>query len=232
MSKFEDIVYVLKKDIEPEELRYSLRSVDKYFPHRSVWFVGGCPEGLKPDHMLEHEQSGGTKWERVKSSLIEICKQPELSEDFYLFNDDFYILKPQTGEFINMTDGTIERRITEIVTRSGSSGYTRQLKDLKTHLSYRGYDTISFAVHMPFLVNKTNLLTLLRSRDQHQMFRGLYGNVYKVPYIYHKDCKIYDKENIPGQDWDYLSTTEVSFQFGKVGEWIRETFREPSRFEV
>ena len=44
-----DVVYVLKSNIDPEELRYSLRSVEKNFPHRYVWFVGSQPEGFKPD---------------------------------------------------------------------------------------------------------------------------------------------------------------------------------------
>lgn len=227
-----DIVYILKREIDPGELRYSLRSVAENFPARSVWFVCGCPEGFAPDVYIDHEQTGGTKWERVRSSMIEVCKRPDLSEDFFLFNDDFFVLKEQTGEFVNMTDGTIGRRINEIKHRfGGSSAYTTALKELDNLLKYKGFDTISFAVHVPFLVNKYKMLELLTSRNNNKMFRGLYGNIYKVPYIYHKDVKIYDMQSTPGDDWEYLSTTEQAFAWGAVGEWLRDRFPNPCKYE-
>lgn len=228
-----DIVYILKKDIDPQELRFSLRSVAECFPCRFVWFVGAVPSGFQPDKAIEHEQTGGTKWERVKSSLLRVCADAELSDEFFLFNDDFFVLRQPTGEFVNMTDGTIGRRIREIVLRSGNSNYTRQLKDLDGLLKLKGCDTISFAVHVPFLVNKADMLELLKTgKYDNPMFRGLYGNVYNVPYIYHKDVKIYDMETEPGEDWDYLSTTEQSFACGKVGAWIRERFPNPCKYET
>lgn len=35
-----DAVYILKNDIDPSELRYSLRSLEN-FPHGKVWFFKG-----------------------------------------------------------------------------------------------------------------------------------------------------------------------------------------------
>lgn len=234
--KKRDIVYILKNDIGtgPDELRYSLRSVAENFPVRYVWFVGGVPEGFKPDKIIKHEQRGGTKWERAKSSLIEACKNKELSDEFYLFNDDFFVLRKPQGEFINMTDGTIGRRIAEIIrnNKGGTSAYTRGLEDLQYRLKRKGKDVISFAVHVPLLVNKRDMLELLTGRDAHFSFRSLYGNMYEVPYIYHKDVKIYNMTATPGDDWDYLSTTEQSFAFGAVGEYIRDRFPDPCEFEA
>lgn len=56
-----DIVYFVKESKTNEELRYSLRTL-KNFPHRKVWFYGGCPEGLKPDQYVYVEQDQPTKW--------------------------------------------------------------------------------------------------------------------------------------------------------------------------
>ena len=50
-----DVVYFVKDTKENEELRYSLRTL-KNFPHAKVWFYGGCPEGLKPDHHVYVKQ--------------------------------------------------------------------------------------------------------------------------------------------------------------------------------
>ena len=233
LPKQRDVIYILKNNIEPDELRYSLRSVAENFPCRFVWFVGGIPEGFKPDRTIAHDQTGGSKWERSQSSLLMACKNPEVSEQFYLFNDDFFVLKKPEGEFINFVNGTIGRRIAEIVVnnRGGISAYTRSLDDLASRLKRRGKDVMCYAVHMPMLVNKADMLELLTSRNKHPSTRSLYGNMYEVPYIYHKDCKIYTMNEIPGDDWDYLSTTEQSFAFGKVGEWIRERFPNPCKYE-
>ena len=92
MPKNIDVVYILKKNTDPQELIYSLRSL-KNFPHRKVWFVGGQPDGLYPDGRIKHEQTGVTKWERVRSSLIKITECDEITDDFYLFNDDFFVMK-------------------------------------------------------------------------------------------------------------------------------------------
>ena len=230
-----DVVYILRNDItgKTDELLYSLRSVAENFPVRFVWFVGGCPEGFYPDKMIKHEQTGGTKWERAKSSLIEACRCKEISDEFYLFNDDFFVLKEPTGDFINFVNGTIGKRVADIVinNRGGTSAYTRGLDDLARRLRRMQKDTLSFAVHMPLLVDKKKMLDLLTGRNAHFSFRSLYGNYYEIPYIYHKDVKIYTMNEEPGEDWDYLSTTEQSFAFGKVGEWIRKRFPNPCKYE-
>lgn len=228
-----DIVYILKNNPPTEELRYSLRSVAENWPVRHVWFIGGCPEGFRPDRKIEHEQTGGSKWERAKSSLIMACQCPDITEEFYLFNDDFFVLQPPPEPFINYANGSIGHRIAEIITknRNRGSAYTRGLEDLAYRLRRKGHDTISFAVHMPLLVDKKRMLDLLTSRESHFAFRSLYGNVCEIPYIYHRDVKIYDMQTVPDESWDYLSTTEQSFDFGKVGEWIRERFPNPCRYE-
>ena len=56
-----DIVYILKNDIDSDELRYSLRSVCENFPCRRVIFIGGCPKDIVPDVYIPHEQIGHTK---------------------------------------------------------------------------------------------------------------------------------------------------------------------------
>ena len=225
-----DIVYILKEVIDPAELTYSLRSIDKNFPHGRVWCVGGQPEGLTPDGRIVHKQIGTSKWERVRSSLFEVVNNKEITEEFYLFNDDFFVMKPVTGEFINFTDGTLDRRIRKLRERVGDSSYARLLSRARQELVSCGYDTMSFALHMPMLINKTDLIPVI-SRSENLGFRSMYGNMAQVPYTFHEDVKIYDNETEPDPESDYISTSNSSFQDGIVGKRLREIFTEPSRFE-
>lgn len=227
-----DIVYILKEDIDPNELIYSLRSVDENFPHRKVWFVGGQPSGLVPDGRIIHHQEGYTKWERVRSSLKTIIDCKEITDDFYLFNDDFFVLKKMRGEFLNLSNGTLEKRIRDIEKKQGKpTRYSRSLTVLKAELVHRGLDTVSFAVHMPMLVNKDKIAEVFKNFNMDSMFRSAYGNYHHIPYKSHDDVKIYDRETIPDVEWEYLSTTEETFREGNVGKFIRMMFPNPSRFE-
>lgn len=231
MPQLFDVVYILKEDIDPKELRYSLRSVAANFPHRSLWFVGGQPAGFTPDGRIIHKQCGANKWENVKSSLFEIIRNKDITEDFYLFNDDFFVMQPFTGDFINYAGGTLEHRIQELHRDTGgTSPYCKMLEKTRAELLSEGYDSISFCVHLPMLINKTKLADILSTLGS-PMFRSVYGNMARIPYIYHEDVKIYDRETVPSPDCDYLSTMEDSFNFGKVGEYIRAQFPKPCRFE-
>lgn len=232
MPQDRDIVYILKEDIDPYELRYSLRSVEANFPCRKVWFVCGQPEGFDPDGRIIHTQAGDTKWDKVRSSILKVCASDGITDEFYLFNDDFFVMKPFEGEFINYTAGTIEHRIRELsAQRTQPSPYMRQLEKTRNELLIEGYDSISFCVHLPMLINKRKCAEVIRSVGT-PMFRSQYGNRAQVPYIYHKDVKIYDLNEMPEEDCDYLSTIENIFRDGRAGEFIRSRFPKPSRFEV
>jgi len=228
-KKLLDVVYVLKPDIEPEELRYSLRSVEKNFPHRKVWFVGSKPEGFEPDAAIYHTQTGNSKPLLIKSSLWEVIRNDEVTENFFWFNDDFFVMKP-VKKFIDIVDGDLDRRICELHREQGPSPYCRLLIKAQQELMINKKPTMNFDVHYPMLINKELARNSINKCSSPQ-FRSIYGNFNNIPYVVHPDCKVYDYETIP-KDETYLSTNDDTFKNGKVGEYIRNTFTEPSRFEV
>ena len=227
-----DIVYILKNDISSEELKYSLRSVCENFPYRKIIFIGGCPSDLVPDVYIPHLQTGSSKWEKVRSSMIKVLKDERITDEFFLFNDDFFVLSKQKQDFVNFANGTLEKRITDLQKNVGfSSSYGRQLTTIKTFLMRQGKDTVNFALHLPFLVDKKKALELMKKYPKIEMFRSFYANMLEVPYVSHKDVKIYDLESLPLFS-DYLSTTDKSFSDGAVGAWIRKRFSKPCKYEV
>lgn len=197
-----------------------------------MWFVGGQPHDLTPDKAIQHFQVGATKWEKAKSSFMEIIKCDEISDNFFLFNDDFFVMRPPEEEFINFVGGTLEKRVTDMERgKRIISTYTRSLDKLRSILYLKHYDTMSFALHVPMLINKKLMAKTLEEFPNTSMFRSAYGNSNKIPYKYHEDVKIYDNGSLPKAEWEFVSTTEESFAHGQVGRYLREKFREPSRFE-
>lgn len=223
-----DIVYVLKPDIDPAELRYSLRSVERNFPHRFVWFIGGQPEGFKPDGYIKHTQVGPTKWDLIKSSMLQVLKCDDITDDFFWFNDDFFVMKPEEN-FKNFVDGTLQRRIDDLHKGKGMNPYTRSLFKAEQELMSMGCPTMNYDVHLPMLFNKELARSSINKCSSPQM-RSIYGNINCIPFRVHPDVKVYDMETIP--TYDYLSTNDNTFKDGKVGEYIRSQFPKPSRFEV
>lgn len=229
MPKY-DIIYILKEDINPEELRYSLRSIEKNFPHNKVWFIGGQPRGFRPDFAIKHRQSGETKWDKIRSSMLKAIAQPELTDKFFLFNDDFFVMKPAADPFVNYAEKTLTWRIEkgrEI--NPWLNHYCRSLYKTREELKSLNYKEINFEVHLPMLFEKSITAASITKCSAPQM-RSIYGNVNGIPYQDRDDVKINDLETVP-EDADYISTTEQIFEQGKVGAFIRAAFPNPCKYE-
>lgn len=227
-----DIVYLLKNGPN-EELRYSLRSVEKNFPHGRIIFVGGRPQDITPDIYIEVEQDSPTKWANTRRNLMMAAQDTRVSEDFWLFNDDFFIMadydKTQ-AEF----DGELMHHIEEVEMRHGmlQSRYTKLLRHLHKTLTDAGIENPkNYAVHRPMLVNKAKALRTLQDFPDEPMFRALYGNINRIGGHQIKDCKFtpWLKPNTRGAT--VISTEDASFRTGNIGKKIREAFPEPSKWE-
>ena len=230
MSGQRDIVYILRDNIDPYELTFSLRTVERNFPCRSVWFICGQPKGLTPDGAIRHKQTGQNKWERIRSSMWRALECPDITEDFFLFNDDFFIMQPVDEDaFVNYTDGTLEDRIAQLG-HSPLNHYGATLYKAEQELKIIGRPTLNYEVHLPMLFNKAKTREALKACSSPQM-RSVYGNFTLTESIDRRDVKVYDLTTVPRSP-DYLSTSDEIFKSGRVGEYIRKRFNKPSRFET
>lgn len=228
-----DVVYFVKPDQVNNELIYSLRSVDRNFPHRDVWFYGGQPIELTPDRRAPILQQGANRYERVRNMLRQACENDELTEDFWLFNDDFFILRP-LEDIPAWYNGTLRDRIRQIESHTGGrqSPYTQQLRRTIAALEDGGFSCLNYAVHVPMRVNRRKMLQTLDSFPDVPMFRALYGNQHEIGGIDAPDVKIHEMLPTFPRDACLVSTSDSSFAGGQVGRDIRERFPERSRWEV
>lgn len=221
-----DIVYVLKEDVAPDELRFSLRSVCENFDYRHIWFYGGCPPEIKPDYHVKLRQTGNDKWSRTRSMYETILGEDRLSDHIWLFNDDFFVWsKPDLEPRII---GTLEDRIKRIETKYGRvTGYTKRLR--YTASALRHYGTLDYESHSPFLVDRQKGLEILRLFPR-AAFRSSYGNYYHIGGELTTDGKITDMTTHPFSD--FVSTSDRSFRQGIVGTDIRSRFIHPCKYET
>lgn len=229
--KKHDVVYILKDGPGTDELRYSLRSIEENMEHGKVWFYCGCPDGLVPDEYVPHLQKGGTKWEKVRSSLIEVCKNDKISKQFWLFNDDFYVMAPMKSDK-PLQRGLLQDHIKDVEARHNhrTTGYTRHLRICEQQLRDAGMTTLDYAIHIPMLIDRAKMLEALQMFPRCPMFRSIYGNYAKLGGEFHQDVKTTDPNKEIPDDADFFSTSNKSFS-GYVREQMEARFPEPCRYE-
>jgi hypothetical protein len=226
-----DIVYILRNGIDPYELIYSLRSLEN-FPHGNVWFFGGDPKVVSADYNITFEQRGVESWQKVRNSLEIVTQTRNVSDDFWLFNDDFFVMKKVDG-LRPWYHGTLQTRVDEIVERHDgmTSLYSTRLLFTKEALEANGCKTFNYAVHVPMLLNKYKLREVIKRFPKTPMIRSVYGNYWRIGGMNRPDVKISDKTTEPDRKAKFLSTSDSAFRDGLVGAYIREQFPTPSRFE-
>ena len=224
----QDIVYFVKDTPTNEELRYSVRSLAN-FPHGKVWFYGGCPDGLKPDHHVYVKQDQPTKWANIFKMYKMVCNNKEISEDFWLFNDDFFIMK-KVKKGPNYYEGDLYKRVVTLEdAHGGITPYSQQLRYTLQELEGMGCDTKNYALHVPMLMNREKGKELCNIISG-PMIRCVYGNYFKIGGEDHRDVKI-DRLDRVAKDTEYLSTNDKSFK-GMVGDQIRATFPDKCKYEL
>lgn len=100
-----DIVYpYIDPNSHFDELRYSLRSVEKHLQENArIWIVGELPEYLNPEKVrhIPHTRNATIHYTNcydAVSKLELVLKHPEVGETFVLMYDDIYFLKPVQAE--------------------------------------------------------------------------------------------------------------------------------------
>lgn len=229
-----DVVYLLKEADENPELVYSIRSVVENFPHKRIVFSGGKPKNLEPDLHIKVKQDRASKWENTRKNLQAIVDDDRITENFWLFNDDFFALEPISEDIHSYYDNYIEDVIKKTERGFGHPiDWTRRLRHLIDILRENKLPERNYAVHKPMLISRKKLKAVLEKFPDEPMIRALYGNYYHLRGENSPDYKVrvqnYNLNRI--KKWNFVSTQDDSFMYGTIGGYLRNRFSVPSRFE-
>lgn len=104
-----DIVYVLGTNSgwKDEELRYSLRSVEKFLTHYgNVFIVGECPSWVRNVLHLPWQDTLNRKEYSIMSKIKHACEQDFISKEFLYMADDYYFINQRRADGFVPTYGT------------------------------------------------------------------------------------------------------------------------------
>lgn len=228
-----DIVYFYKEFVNHEELRYSLRSLEKNFPHNKIYIVG---EGKQPDDItnitwIDAKMQDGYKYDKEIDKYRQVAMDDQFTEDVIFFHDDYFILQPTT-HLDYYHKGTLSYMLERMNEFYGKGyAYYIWLEQAMHALEEHGLSTYNCELHCPIILNRKKLLKILDEFPGIYCTRTLYCNYYNLPLVEmpdNKSCVFYQKINPDG--W-IISTDDETFD-GPVGEFIRAQFPGPSSFEM
>jgi len=205
-----------KSSFDDKPLRYSLRSL-KNLPHRNVVIIGDCPLWTtEVSHIrVTKEYKSPTNDVRHKLSLTD---HPDITDDFILMNDDFYILQPQNDVTV-YHKGTLAE---SLAVRNPKSGWYYKTLLATTKRYPNGLD---YSHHSPFVYNKHKLHTLLDAQNA-LLWRSAYGNEYTIKSEFREDCKVFSVKEL--QDTDLLSSSPKIERAGFFWWWLDKRLRKGS----
>jgi hypothetical protein len=227
-----DYVYICR-DGDNEELRYSIRSVEKNFPKGRIWVVGGRPSWYTGNYIPVKNYSG--KQQSALENLKKITESKEIKETFVLMNDDFFVVKPVKSIKV-YHGGDLEDKIYLRRQLTPGAKYPELLSRTYKALKKRKVDKIlDYDIHVPMPMSKTGLKKAL---DIGTQWRSTYGNLYQIGGKEMRDVKVYHSGNMLEVSYDinnltseYLSTDDSSFP--RVWkELLRDMFPHPSSCEL
>lgn len=221
-----DVVYVVRPGEVNPELRYSLRSLVNV-PHGTVWMAGHRPHWVSRTVRHIRVAPRHPKAQSSNANLRAACDHPEVGEDFLLFNDDFFVVKPVKG-VPALHCGTVGEHMGQM-----GGGYRRAAEGTRDLLVSWGHpDPLSYELHLPMPLLKPAMAELLEWAKGTWCLhhRTLYGNVVGIGGRRTEDVKVYDRDQVLFPPGPFVSTDDRSWQ-GRVGAWVRSLFPDPSPYE-
>ena len=201
---------------ENEELRYSIRSVLNSFPEANIWVIGGKPDWYVGNYIYVDQNN--SKYHNAISNLNALCNSELTPEEFFLMNDDFFILQ-KIDKIDTLHGGLLSEKISRYQKIARSSSYIRKLFSTNDRLKKNNIpDPLDYELHVPMHMEKQKLKKII---DQYPelLWRSMYGNTFSVGGNEYQDVKVYGSHVIRSerQEIDYtkdifLSTDDISFK--------------------
>jgi hypothetical protein len=208
-----DIVYVCRPG-DNEELRYSIRSVVKNMPHDNIWLIGNKPKWYEGNFLSVPDTSN--KYENIRNAIKSVSINSDISDDFVLMNDDFFVMNP-LSEIPVFHGGLLIDKINDYITLVGMTRYVKLLMNTHRFLTNYGIkNPLDYDIHTPIQMNKANLTKIIHKKH---FPRSMYGNIFNIGGTEIKDVKIYpNTSNLYSKSYNidtsipYLSTLDSSFK--------------------
>jgi hypothetical protein len=216
------VVIPIVPQIDNTELRYCLRSLEKFLDAFEVTIVGSViPDWITGVEWIELPDLPGRKQLSIKRKIMAALHRYD--EIFYTA-DDCYLLKQTVAKkFPYICNGELAKRNHE----GGAAPLVVQLQEM-------GKTTLNFDCHYP-LVYRKDFLEIIPLFKDNTLVKSAYCNYLSVPVQQKKDAKIISP--MQSHEVEKFCSTIPAFSTGhntvrSCKPFLEKLFPEQSRFEV
>ncbi len=149
-----DILYVLTySNWNNNELKYSLRSLEKFGKNIGKIYICGYKPNFINYNSVIHVPFEEKKdcCRNTRDKIFHVCKNIDISENFVLFNDDFYLLE-------ELDLNNIPKYSKGIIEHKSESYFEKMLLLTEYFLKENKKTNFDYEVHIPCEFNKSILL--------------------------------------------------------------------------
>ena len=211
---------------ENQELKYSLRSVEKNVKEFDVTVVGIIPDWVKAGSLqyIPIPEPSGNRLFRVAAKIA--AALPYMPDNFIHMADDFVLMEP-IDFFETIYTGTLKQKLA----MEQSGGYNSVHLKAEQNTLEAFIDTekelLDYDAHAPFPMCRDFAFSMFAAFPvwKDMQWKCVYGNMFEIGGIQGPNAKI---ETWAG--WKYLSLCE--YPNPETQKLMHETFPEPSRFEI
>jgi hypothetical protein len=213
------IAIPLKHQLDHTELKYCLRSIDKFLTGIPVIIIStNLPYWINNVTQIPVNDVEGRKQLTIKKKIAAAL---EIDKDIICIHDDVYLLQPFEYKYYSWGDITINKE-------GGAKLLLPQLQELNKPISH-------FDIHNPFMYEKNKFHETLETFTSDTVVKSSYANLWHISGTSMPDVK-FDKKIAP-QVVRQIIKSRPYFSSGSGGikslltVW-EELFPDPSRFEI
>lgn len=196
------------------EIKYSVRSVEKYLQNYGKIFIIGEKPHFFNDQIIHipFNDIYGNKARNIMCKINRSASDKRVSNKFMLFNDDYFLLKQTDAPtypyyYKNTLKEALEKNI-------NNYEFTQHLRSTQGVLSLAGHTLNNFDSHYPIIYSKVGVKKVIEQYNWNipfgYIFKSLYCNTLKIKGEFKPDCKIdhphvFDSYKNVIKDWDMFS---------------------------
>lgn len=239
-----DLVYLLGNGSkwDNNELRYSLRSVEKHFTNvGKVWVVGEMPMWLRNATQIPYRELPNQAAINIAGKIFRVAQHFAVSTEFMLMSDDYFILRDFDAErFPLYHQGWLADQIKEL---PKSNYYKAVLENTVVYLKKNSLQTVNYNVHMPMIMDKDTVTAAIPVSSLKPIAsKSVYGNycytdipcsrqLQKIKDVKLRNKMQYDEIKAEIQGWPCFSTGNHMLN-GAMKQFIDDLYPLKSRFEI
>ena len=244
-----DILYVLGKGSkwDNNELRYSLRSIEKFGKNVGNIYVIGSDPGFLSDNvtLVKLEDCYRVKHKNILNKICEAIEYTNIGDEFLLSSDDhFYIKETDFDNYPIYCKGMLPNGVKK---KDNAKGYKKSLVSTRRLLEKHGYTYYNFSQHGNTHISKEAVkLADNLIEESYNTYNGveptclLLNVLYKYkPFEFIKRSDLKIKDDITGLDdlKTHIGDREVFSIYDNaidkgVAEYLQELFPNKSKYEL